>query len=248
MHSVSAREAGDKSLLRALADEASDALARQVEVVGLCLIGSVARGNERPTSDVDLIVLCEAPCSARRLLTLLPAAIDGSRLTLLPYTNASWQRQVDRGDLFLTHVAGEGIVLYDRDGRMAAALASVRERVPDVKGEKERQIARLNPYRDARRLKGNCLFALARAYSVGKALAIAHTVELGAPTFVKEEAFTSVARRRPHLAPAVATLRQLRPFYDVTLGRFPQPLPFDYHGAEAHLADAIRAADQLADG
>lgn len=234
--------------LRSLAEVACSVLAEHENVIGVCLIGSVARGNERAGSDIDLVVLCEEPWSAGRLAALLPNEVDAARLALLPYTPDSWQRQLERGDLFLMHVASEGVVLFDRDGRMNAVLTAASEREPDVRGEKARQLARLNPYRDPTRLNGNCLFALARVFSVAKAIAIARTIELGEPTFVKEEAFATLARRRPHLARAVDALTRLRPFYDLTLERFPQPLPFDYHGAECELAAAIRAVQEISDG
>jgi predicted nucleotidyltransferase len=241
---VAQRKSAPSSLRRG-AEAASAALACHPDVVGVCLIGSVARGNERPDSDIDLLVLCRRQRSARQLLVSLPIDLQVGRIALLPYTSASWQRQVDRGDLFVTHVAREGVPLHDADGLLAQALALGRARLPDIEREKTRQLARLAPYRYPKRLNGNCLFALARAYSVAKAIAIARTFEFGAPTFVKDEAFATVASNRPELQPAVATLVELRPFYDLTLERYPQSLPFDYHNAEAELQAAIAAVETL---
>jgi hypothetical protein len=140
------------------------------------------------------------------------------------------------------------VPLHDAGDRLATALTRARNRIPDADQEKSRQLNRLDPYRDAKRLNGNCLFALARVYSVAKAIAIARSFELGAPTFVKEEAFANVARVRPDLAVTGERLSALRPFYELTLERFPQPLPFDYHGAEDELRAAIQAVELLAHG
>jgi predicted nucleotidyltransferase len=249
MRVVASERAGASSPLRELASTASALLSEYPQVVGVCLIGSVARGNERPSSDVDLLVLCARPTNARQLREFLAdRRLATDRLSLLPYTEASWNRQVGRGDLFVAHVVSEGIPLHDIEGRLARALDGASRRPRDVLVEKTRQLARLAPYRDIRRLNGNCLFALARIYSVGKAVAIARTVELGSPRFVKEEAFETLAQQRPKLRPAVTRVAELRPFYDLTLERFPQALPFDYHGAETVVEAGIVAVGELADG
>jgi hypothetical protein len=117
--------------------------------------------------------------------------------------------------------------------------------VPDVRTEIDAQLRRLRLYRDLRRLNGRHLFALAHLYGLGKTTAIARCVELGEPVFVKQQALTLLARRRPELAIPSATILRLRPFYDLVQGRSPARLPFEPVDAEVEILKAVEAVECL---
>jgi predicted nucleotidyltransferase len=240
-----AEAVGAVTSLRSLAERAANSLARYEDVAAVALLGSVARGNASPDSDVDLLVITYGTTRPSRLTRRLPPALRHERLSLLCFSIERWQEEVERGALFLHHVRLEGEALHDPQGIVSTGLAAVAERPPDVAGELLRQRRHLRLYRDLTRLNGHHLFALAHLYAIGKAAAIARCTELGQPTFVKEEALQSLAARQPKLADAAETLARLRPFYDVTRGRRAAPLPFEPVDADDEVRRGVVAIEQL---
>jgi predicted nucleotidyltransferase len=241
-------DVGAVSALRVLAERAATLFARYEDISAVCLLGSVARGDARRDSDVDLLVIARGTIRSSRLMRRLPPSIRDDRLSLLCFSAERWQEEVERGTLFMHHVRLEGEPIYDPDGLLRAGLASVAGRPPDVEGELQRQLGRLRLYRDLTRLNGQHLFALAHLYAIGKATAIARCIELGEPIFVKEHALRSVAAHRPALADAAETIGRLRPFYDLARGRQPDRLPFEPVGAEEEVAQAVAAIERLGSG
>jgi predicted nucleotidyltransferase len=234
------------SQLRPLGERAAGALARYEDVVAVCLLGSVARGDDHDDSDIDLLVVTETAVRRSHLIRRLPPSARDDRLSLICFSSEQWWDEVRRGSLFLHHVRLEGQAFYDPDEVVKRGLASVGRTSPDVGGELRRQLDRLRLYRDLERLNGQHLFALAHLYAIGKAAAIARCVELGRPTFVKEEALLMLATCRPELRDATTTVSRLRPFYDVARGRDAPRFPFEPVNAEKEVARAIDAIELLA--
>ncbi len=92
----------------------------------IILFGSYARGNPRPESDLDLLVVMETPVrevdqslEIHRYLNVLFG------LDLLVYTPKHLQERLDMQDWFLIDVIKEGKVLYE-----AATAAKVVSRFP----------------------------------------------------------------------------------------------------------------------
>jgi predicted nucleotidyltransferase len=232
--------------LRSLGERAAGALARYEDVVAVCLLGSVARGDARGDSDIDLLVVTETAVQRSHLIRRLPPSARDDRLSLICFSTEQWWDEVRRRSLFLHHVRLEGEAIYDPDDVLRRGLASVGRTSPDVGGELRRQLDRLRLYRDVERLNGQHLFALAHLYAIGKAAAIARCAELGRPTFVKEEALLTLASCRPEFKDATTTISRLRPFYDVARGRDAPSLPFEPVNAEGEVARAIDAIELLA--
>jgi predicted nucleotidyltransferase len=233
--------------LRRLAVDAGRTLAGHDDVAALRLVGSVARGDARDDSDIDLLVVATQPLSRSTLVQRLPAVLRTENWAFLVHTETAWLREAQAGSLFLEHVRLEGETLYDPDGVIERGLDALSRRGPDPDVELRRRLGQLRLYRDPARLNGQHLFALSHLYSVGKAVAIVRCAELGRTTFVKEDALESVAELRPELSAPAQVISRLRPFYDRTRGRESDAVPFDPVNAETELERAIAAIERLGD-
>lgn len=213
-------------------------------VLALAVVGSVARGDARPDSDVDLLVITREP--PREIRSILPQSIREHPVSLICKTPEQLEELVARGSLFLAHVREEGVVRYDPDGLLAAAFRAAAGVPLDVEGEIRRRRSALAHYRNLDRFGDNYLFALANLYGIGKGIAIARCAAMGATTFVKAGALERLAAARPDLSADIAVVQRLRPYYDVTRGHPVSALPFPYRGARAETKRAVDAVAHLA--
>lgn len=128
------------ALLSALVDACRHTYGDRLE--GLVAFGSVARGVATPESDIDVLLIAE-PLPRGRFArmdefraveqTLEPdlarAARRGVHTRLSPLlVTPSELRQLG---FLLFDIACDGVVLYDRSGRVAAALAQVRRELEE---------------------------------------------------------------------------------------------------------------------
>ena len=95
-------------------DQVVDQIVEKFKPQKIILFGSYARGNPRPESDVDLIVIMDnehkksnPSLEIRRHLGVMFG------LDLLVYTSKRLKERVDMGDWFLKDVLKEGKVLYE---------------------------------------------------------------------------------------------------------------------------------------
>jgi predicted nucleotidyltransferase len=98
----------DPSPPAVLAAQAVEELKLLPSVVGLCVLGSVARGDERPDSDVDILVATWEPLAPRTMLAALPERLRARPLSLVSKTPEGLQRLAEEGSLFLAHARTEG--------------------------------------------------------------------------------------------------------------------------------------------
>ena len=128
-------------LLRALGNQLTSAV----------VFGSVARGEARKKSDIDMLVVVRAPTEAdlirlREQITdlcldfeaqpdLLAMTTQGFSAVIrqIVYTEA----EALRTHLFYLDLAVDGRVLYDRDGFFADKLARVRQRMTELGTRRE---------------------------------------------------------------------------------------------------------------
>src|SRR3990172_4421275 len=80
----------------------------------IILFGSYARGNPRPESDVDLLVVMDAPKKSLDIRRHLGVMFG---LDLVVYTSKRLKERVDMGDWFLRDILKEGKVLYESSSR-----------------------------------------------------------------------------------------------------------------------------------
>lgn len=130
-----------KTLVEALLREISASLQAELKVQSIVLFGSLARGEERSRSDIDLIIVSdEFPESYSSRLDLLrpilqQAKARGTYVQLLKrgYTfsfSAVPYRPEDLTDTppLLLDVAEDGVILYD-DGLMQNKLTELKEKL-----------------------------------------------------------------------------------------------------------------------
>ncbi|HEX3392383.1 MAG TPA: nucleotidyltransferase domain-containing protein [Solirubrobacteraceae bacterium] len=230
-----------------LAVDAVKALQALPNVIGLCLIGSVARGDDRPDSDIDILVVVRERQAPSELLAEIPQRLRGQRLSLVCKSRDALARLAQEGSLFLAHARLEGRVVYDPEGLLKAAFL-ISARTPlNASRELRSRSARLRHYRHLDRFGGNFLFALAHLYGLGKGAAIARSAQVGTPTFVKSDALKALAADRPELREDVEVIQRLRPFYDLTRGHRIETLPFSYLDAAEETSRAVQAVGRLAE-
>jgi predicted nucleotidyltransferase len=91
-----------------------------IRAAGLLLYGSRARGDFGPASDIDLLVLRDAPAGT----------IVKERVSLSCYT--AEQVASATGTLFGMHLARDGVILHDHEGQLRSLLDAMGEPDPAV--------------------------------------------------------------------------------------------------------------------
>ena len=128
---------GTPAPARAAIDAAVDAWTRALgdRLVSVVLFGSVARGESRPSSDIDLLVVARGFPRALRdrraeLLAAWDAIRPGCRLADVEWNLVTKTPEEARhhSPLYLDMVE-DAVLLVDRDGFFAAVLGSLAERM-----------------------------------------------------------------------------------------------------------------------
>ena len=84
----------------------------------IILFGSYARGNPRPESDVDLLVVMDTPLKESKQSLEIRRYLDVLfGLDLIVHTPKRLKERVDMGDWFLRDILKEGKVLYEAGRR-----------------------------------------------------------------------------------------------------------------------------------
>jgi len=85
----------------------------------IILFGSYARGNPRPESDVDLLVVMDTPLKESRQALLIDKSLERDLfgLDLIVRTPENPEERIAQGDSFLKEIATQGKVLYESPDR-----------------------------------------------------------------------------------------------------------------------------------
>jgi uncharacterized protein len=83
----------------------------------IVLFGSYARGNPRPESDVDLLVVMRTKRAGEQSLRIRQAIECPFGLDLIVHTPESLRRRLKQGDFFLREILDQGQVLYETADR-----------------------------------------------------------------------------------------------------------------------------------
>jgi predicted nucleotidyltransferase len=233
--------------LRTKADQVTEALVGEFpQVSGVCLFGSVARGDDDAESDIDLFVVGDdpklTPSAIRRRLKLRP---DEPKVSIVYHTPRTFRRYVETGSRFLVHLQLEGKILYDQAGMLRDIQQQPPLKTP-IDAEVAGQLKRLELFDDPSRFNGNFLFPLAHVFAAGKAIVMAILAQEEIYVFNREAAFDAFATRFPNSRKDVEVLRALGAFAAMVAKGTDTELPFSYHDCEDELAEAIGAVRQLA--
>ena len=103
-----------KSVIRNLSRQ----IARQFKPQKIILFGSYARGNPRPESDVDLLIVMDTPLKERQQSLQICRSLGVLfGLDLIVRTPKRLEQRLKMGDSFLQDVLKEGKVLYESSSR-----------------------------------------------------------------------------------------------------------------------------------
>jgi uncharacterized protein len=95
-------------------DQVVEQIVEKFKPQKIILFGSYARGNPRPESDVDLLVVMETPLKEVKQSIEIHHQLDIMfGLDLLVYTPKHLQERLEMGDWFIRDVIKEGKVLYE---------------------------------------------------------------------------------------------------------------------------------------
>jgi predicted nucleotidyltransferase len=227
------------------AERASAELTRREEVLSICLLGSVARGEPTPTSDIDMLVITSQAVAPTDLLEELDDGGIRSRISLIVQSREVFRWLAEEGALFAHHVRTEGRVLFDRDGWLEHQLHVCRDVGVNPGLTLDWARRELQLYGELARFNGVFLYPLARLYTIGRAIAIALTAQDGKPEFSKDGPFELAGRRRPTLHHELRRLSALRPFREFIDGKAGVELPFDHRHAEERVVETLDDLETL---
>ena len=102
-----------EEVIKALREYVEAVLARRLELKLAILYGSFARGDWKPGSDVDLLVVAEGlPPDPRDRWDLIATLIKGLPLEPHAFTPAEFEEMVEHGRMTAADALTEGLVLY----------------------------------------------------------------------------------------------------------------------------------------
>jgi predicted nucleotidyltransferase len=95
-------------------DQVVEQIVEKFKPQKIILFGSYARGNPRPESDVDLLVVMKTSQKASKKSLKIRRHLGVMfGLDLVVYTSKRLKERVDMGDWFLRDILKEGKVLYE---------------------------------------------------------------------------------------------------------------------------------------
>lgn len=112
-------------------------------LVTMAVFGSVARGTQRPDSDIDLLLICEKLPQGRmrrvkefekvenRLAPLL-LSLNREGISTFLSVNFKTPAEVKRGSLFYLDLLDDARLLYDRDDFFKTFLNRLRRRLSEL--------------------------------------------------------------------------------------------------------------------
>jgi Polymerase beta, Nucleotidyltransferase len=215
-----------------MATAVAASLRQREDVLAVVLMGSVARGDAIPSSDIDILAITSSGARPTELLSAVKESCPADRLSLVAESQAHFASLCEQGALFALHVRTEGRTLFERDRWLLNQLTRTRDIQPNPELTFRWAEAELRHYEHLERFNGIFLFVLARMYSIGRAVAIGLTVTDGTPVFGKDRPFLTAARTRPPLRVELERVAALRPFHERVAGKPRSVLPFDHRGAD----------------
>jgi predicted nucleotidyltransferase len=94
-----------------------DEIVRRFSPRKIILFGSYARGNPRPESDVDLLIVMDAPNLNEQSLAIRRAVPCAFGLDLVVHTPETLKQRMEWGDFFLREAVSQGKIVYESPDR-----------------------------------------------------------------------------------------------------------------------------------
>lgn len=236
----------DRSTLEPAAVDVANHLARLDHVCSVCLLGSTARGDADPNSDIDLLAVVDAPEHVACVRSRVLRRVGTRKVQTKVVDEARLGEIFDGRSTFAVHILREAVVLHDKAHRFERLRAA---RTPDapVRVDARTLRRRLEPYDDPAWCQGLYLYCLADCYSLGRAAAYGLLGQGGVFEFSAEKALLRVAAEYPDLREATERVSRLRPFFLRVERDLGEPLPFPYRDCHSETDAAVRAAHELID-
>jgi hypothetical protein len=232
---------------RQLALDVSATLAAFADVDAVVLFGSVARGDAKPSSDIDLMVVADHEPDPIDLRRRLPPDFRKGCLSLVCRSSHQFLKLLAQGDSFAAHLHREGVILHDRSQLVTDALSSP---LPQGSADDElaKHLRRLRTLEDLRQFNGYFLFCYARLYGIAKSIVMVGLQRRGIPNFDRRQAFALFKSEHPAVEHEVDLVARLAPFYDVVMHGEQRALEKPYEGvaAERMAASVIGAIKAIA--
>ncbi|MEA1964407.1 MAG: nucleotidyltransferase domain-containing protein [Candidatus Aerophobetes bacterium] len=119
---------------------------REDKIISCALFGSVARGEAKPYSDIDLLIVCQkrSPDSTEKftkILFKLEKIEEYKKLLSMglhpdPYPIFVTPEELSKNPLILLDILDEGIILYDKAGFLNQKLQKLKERLGQLGARK----------------------------------------------------------------------------------------------------------------
>ena len=206
-------------------------------IEAVLLFGSVARGDARAESDIDLMVVATEPLRSVQVREALGGDHWSTSVTCHSWETLAAARSGDWS--FFVHLREEGEVLYG-GARLERSLAKVR--CPDPAVWKRRlgaELDQLNRFDDLGRFSAGYQLPLARIFRTARYSCMLENTAAGETAFSREHCFEVFARRHPEVSAESDLLIRLWPFQARAQGRRNPPLPFEPVAA----ADVVEARE-----
>jgi predicted nucleotidyltransferase len=230
---------------RRTAERVAEILLQQLpDVEAICLYGSVARGDDDSTSDIDLLVLGSEAVSRQDALAALPDDIPRELLSINCCTRAQLEEVFQYNPSFAVHIVVESVVLGDRTGFLERLLSRpVRDITAD---DLRRATRRLDQFQDLTRFNDDFLCCLSDLYMTGRLVITLSLLKDHIPIFEFRRAFATWRQLHPAHSAQVMVIEQLAPFYLLARRSRVQPLPFSAQGSSEEVARAVAAIRSIA--
>jgi predicted nucleotidyltransferase len=223
--------------LRADARQTLEGLLGDPKIDALCLFGSVARGSAKEGSDLDLLGVVSNRSAAQEIRAELKSqhALGSMQVRLM--TLDSLKQNFDGMTVFAAHLAREGKVLKDRQGRLSGWLDSYPKEAP-VRETAANLASQLSVYEHLDWCAGHYLFCLADLYAWGRSGAMLVLAREAVFEFDRSRVFKRLREQRPDLSEASNLVSELRPFWQRVRRDERVDLPFSVTGSHARTARA----------
>jgi predicted nucleotidyltransferase len=224
----------------------AERLADLDHVRSVCLIGSTARGDAGPGSDIDVLAVVDAGSHVKEVRLHAVRAIGDRRVQTKVLAEERLAEVLAGRSSFAVHVLREAVVVHDEDSGFERLRAQHPRDAP-IHADPDALRGRLELYADLDWCQGQYLYCLADSYSAGRAAAYALLTAQGIFEFSAPKALSQLARERPDLRDAARRIAALRPFFLLATRDIREPLPHPYRGCRAEAEAAVRAAHELID-